>query len=254
MSKNISLEPIHTEPAYRVAAASLRTKILSGEINVGEVLPSETSMAELLGVNRSTIREAIRLLEENGIVARKPGGKKLFVTVPQRSELSNRMTAAMILQKIKIDELYRTMLILEPPIAVAASKFATDAQILALEENVLSTETNLSDNQAVLELDVEFHDLLCEASNNRAIQLCRDPISDLFYPAFSGVIKSLNASERLLAAHKNILEALKNGDAGVAEEWMKRHIEDFRRGYELANLDIETPVTRFPVLGDNNDR
>jgi DNA-binding GntR family transcriptional regulator len=57
---------------------------------------------------------------------------------------------------------------------------------------------------------------------------------------------------RLLAAHRNILDALKSGDAATAEEWMKRHIEDFRRGYELANLDIDTPITRFPLAGEND--
>ena len=78
MSDKYAWAPIRTEPAYRVAAQALRTRIVTGEIAVGSVLPSETAMAEMLEVNRSTIREAIRLLEENGIVARKPGGKKPF--------------------------------------------------------------------------------------------------------------------------------------------------------------------------------
>lgn len=249
------LQPIHAEPAYKLAARTMRDRILNGDIKVGDVLPSELALADLLQVNRSTVREAIRLLEENGIVSRKPGGKKLFVSIPKRAELSSRMTAAMVLQKIKLDELYDTMRVLEPAIAADAARNITRDQIDRLRANLRATEAQLFDQGALARLDIEFHDLLAEACGNRAMQLCRHPIGELFYPAFDAVMRRLNAGERMLAAHRSIFEAVRRGDSETAQDWMTKHIVDFRRGYELANLDIETPITGLPrIEGGPNDR
>jgi DNA-binding GntR family transcriptional regulator len=52
----------------------------------------------------------------------------------------------------------------------------------------------------------------------------------------------LNAGERLIFAHEKILQALRRPDAPEARLWMDKHIVDFRRGYELANFDIDAPV------------
>ena len=79
-------------------------------------------------------------------------------------------------------------------------------------------------------------------TGNRALQLCRAPISQLFYPAFLKVFSRLNAGERLVFAHEKILQALRDHNATEAHGWMDKHIVDFRRGYELANLDIDEPV------------
>jgi DNA-binding FadR family transcriptional regulator len=54
----------------------------------------------------------------------------------------------------------------------------------------------------------------------------------------------LNAAERLLAAHEHIVEAIRTSDVTTARNWMERHIDDFRRGYELANLDMMNSVIR----------
>jgi DNA-binding FadR family transcriptional regulator len=243
MAGTFSLEPIQTEPAYRIAARALREKIVSGEIAVGSALPSEMAMAELLSVNRSTVREAIRALEETGVVARRPGGKKLFVTAPPPATLSDRMTTAMVLHRVTVEELWHAMLVLEPETAALAALHASDAQLAALEANLATTESLVADAAAIPALDLAFHDLIAEASGNRAIQLARQPLGALFYPAFERIFQHLDAGGRMLAAHRAIADALKARDAATAEGWMRKHIVDFRRGWELAGLDLSEPVT-----------
>lgn len=247
MAGTFSLEPIQTEPAYRIAARALREKIVSGEIAVGSALPSEMAMAELLSVNRSTVREAIRALEETGVVARRPGGKKLFVTAPPPATLSDRMTTAMVLHRVTVEEMWHAMLVLEPGTAALAALHASDAQLAALEANLAATESLVADAGAdvgaIPTLDLAFHDLIAEASGNRAIQLARQPLGALFYPAFERIFQHLDAGGRMLAAHRAIADALKARDAATAEGWMRKHIVDFRRGWELAGLDLSEPVT-----------
>lgn len=239
---NITLEPIHAEPAYRLAARTLRDKIVAGELPIGAALPSEHAMADLLCVNRSTVREAIRLLEENGIIARKPGGKKLFVTAPAPEDLSSRMTTAMVLHGITIEELCDAMLALEPPTTEAAARLATEPQIAALEANLEETRRRSGDRAAVVELDVAFHDLVAEAGGNRAILLSRRPLGALFYPAFDKVLGRAPSVERLIAAHTSIVEAIKARKPDEAGNWMRKHIEDFRRACVLQHVDIREPI------------
>lgn len=242
MSKAVTFQPIKTEPAFRLTARVIEEKILSGELSVGDVLPAEMALGEMLGVNRSTVREAIRLLEENGLVGRKQGGKKLFVTVPEKGAISQRLISAMILQQVTFEDLWQTLHALEPEAAEEAAR-RTNAEVLAeLDENLAETERSLGDSAKLAQLDLEFHNLIAEASGNLALQLSRQPISALFYPAFEHVLKRDNAGDRLLEAHRQIVNAIKAADGTLARDWMTKHIVDFKRGVELGDVDMSQPV------------
>jgi GntR family transcriptional repressor for pyruvate dehydrogenase complex len=152
------------------------------------------------------------------------------------------MSAALVLREISFLELWESMRCLEPTLAAGAAVRITSAEIGALDANIRRTREMLANQQSLVSLDIEFHDIIAEASRNRALQLCREPISQLFYPAFLKVFARLNAGERLVAAHQSIVDALRGGSADEARTWMDKHIVDFRRGYELANYDLSKPV------------
>lgn len=76
-------------PAYRVVFETIERAILQGRLRPDDRLPAETALAEQLGVNRSTTREGLRLLEQSGLVQRR-GGRRLFAAVPRQDELATR--------------------------------------------------------------------------------------------------------------------------------------------------------------------
>jgi GntR family transcriptional repressor for pyruvate dehydrogenase complex len=242
----LELEPIRNDPAYRMVSRAIEEKILAGAIAIGDTLPSELALAAQLKVNRSTVREAIRVLEQNGLVRRRQGGKKLFVTVPNGEEITRRLQATMILQEVTFRELMETLAAIEPASAEAAARRASPELIAKLAANLERTKQALDDRRNLTELDIEFHKLIAEASQNRALQLSLQPITQLFYPAFYNVFALLNAGKRLLYAHQTIFEAVKSHDEREARAWMERHINDFKRGYELLNLDIDSSVRTLP--------
>jgi GntR family transcriptional regulator, transcriptional repressor for pyruvate dehydrogenase complex len=129
-------EPSEVVPVYRSVANTIGERILSGEWLLGSSLPSETTLAQTLGVNRSTMREAIRVLEENGMLRRRPGGKRLFVSAPSGTEVASRVKAAMVLQEMSFIELWEALHCIEPVITAAAALRISDAEIHMLEENV----------------------------------------------------------------------------------------------------------------------
>lgn len=230
-------------PAYRLVANTIREDILGGRIKKGDRLPSETSLAQQLGVNRSTVREGMRLLEETGFVVHRPGGKRRFAAAPLRHEPAPDAGGAPVLRAVTFLEYWEIIMALDPTGAALAARRAEPADLTALSSNLERMREAVRRQESLAELDLEFHDLVARAAHNRALMASRHPLGRVvFYPAFEAVIKRLNADERMLAAHEAIFAAIRVHDEPRAREWMEKHIIDFRRGYELANLDITSLV------------
>ncbi|MGR7995173.1 MULTISPECIES: FadR/GntR family transcriptional regulator [unclassified Xanthobacter] len=239
---SLLFDPVQAEPAFRLVARTIEEKILAGEIAPGDPLPAEARLAEQLGVNRSTVREAIRVLEQNGFVRRELGRKKLYASIPESDVISRRLTAAMVLHQVTFEELWEAMFALEPAAAASAAHRSDEDDLAAIARNLEATRQALQDSSSLTKLDIEFHELVAKATRNRAIQVARLPLSELFYPPFYRVMSRLNAGQRLLVAHESIYEAIRDHDEKRARDWMEKHILDFKRGYELANLDMSSPV------------
>ena len=235
-------EPLKRSPAYRVVEETVRKKILDGDLAPGELLPSEIDLAEQLGVTRPTVREAFRALETTGLVERGPR-RRMMVTAPSSRIVSTAMRDAIVLHGISYRELWELNMLLEPEAAALAAANATEGDLSAIAENLKRTAHHLSDPSALVEADMEFHDLVARASGNHALLLAREPLGALLLPAYGTVIRKIGPGERLLEAHTKVFEALRGGNVEVARDWMARHIRDFRRGCELAGLDFDEPVS-----------
>src|SRR5580765_4859207 len=106
-------ERIKPRPAYELVAEAIERKILAGRLRPGDPVGTESELVRQFGVNRSTVREGIRLLEQSGLVAREPS-RRLSVAVPHYHRLATRMTRALILQQVTFRELWHTSRALEP--------------------------------------------------------------------------------------------------------------------------------------------
>jgi DNA-binding FadR family transcriptional regulator len=233
-------------PAYKTVFDALEGRIASGEFAVGQQLPTETTLSSQLGVNRSTVREGIRLLEEAGLVERREG-RRLFVAVPRAADLATRASRAMILSRVTFRELWEVMMVLEPEAARLAAKGINDKAIERLRSNVDATRNAVKVRSSLVDLDNEFHSLVAEATGNRVLQLSRESIGPLLHDANDSMMPRVaQAGERLLTAHRGILEALEARDGEAAASWMSKHIADFKRGYALAGLDFNQPVPLPP--------
>ncbi|MGH7119303.1 MAG: FadR/GntR family transcriptional regulator [Acetobacteraceae bacterium] len=238
----LQLQKLNVPAAYQVVSRELRRIIISGALKPGEQLPSEAALAEQFGVNRSTVREGIRQLENDGFVHRE-GRKRLCASRPSSSHLAPRASRALVMHQVTFRELWEAARVLEPACARLAAALAAPEQAAALEENVEQSRRSLGDAALATQLDTEFHALVAEAARNRALLLSRAPVGMLLYPAFEILIPLLpQAIGRTVAAHQRIAAAITAGDAAEAELWMQKHIVDFRRGWEMAKLSLDLPV------------
>ncbi|MFL6718442.1 MAG: FadR/GntR family transcriptional regulator [Burkholderiaceae bacterium] len=242
-------------PAYKAVSAEIERIILSGALEPGAPLPTEQELAQQFGVNRSTLREAIRQVEQEGLVERREG-RRLFVALPGLTDFAPRAMRALVLQQATFHELWQVAVVLEPLAAQLAAHAVREDDLQALAANLarmamLAQQAAEGDAQAqaqrrsaLIELDVQFHALVARAGRNRALMLAREPVSLLYSATLArmqGQLPQMHA--RNLAAHRHILDALRQHDADRAEHWMRKHIVDFQRGFVLAQLDMHVPVS-----------
>ena len=167
-------------PAFRVIAQELERQILAGDLQVGGSLPSETSLATRFSVSRPTIREAIRVLEQIGLIRREEGRNKLRITAPQAKEIGAQIKTAFLLQETTFEQLWEVLSAIEPACAASAALKASAADLEQIEDNIRRTENAIDDYETLVELDIEFHNLVAEATGNNALQLSRETVGELF--------------------------------------------------------------------------
>ena len=146
------------------------------------------------------------------------------------------------MHQVTFEELWQVAMGLEPLAGKLACLSATDAEKQLLADNLVRTREVMADHDALLEAEIDFHNLVAQASHNSALLLARAPLNELFYPAWGAVIRALSPGERILVAHQHVYDAICAGDQEKAEEWMEKHMRDFRRGIELGNLGFDKPV------------
>lgn len=235
-------ETLKRLPAYRVAEQTIRGRILDGSLAPGTLLPPEHDLAEQLGVTRPTVREAMRSLESAGLIER-GARRRMAVTAPNKSVVTNAMHEAIVLHGVSYRELWEVQTAIEPLAARLAAGNITADLLARLQANLDTTADCLDNPIALAAADVEFHDLVAQASDNHALLLAREPLGALLFPAYGTVIQRIGPGRRLFEAHSRIFRALEAGDADTAQDWMTKHIVDFRRGCELAGLDLDDAVT-----------
>jgi DNA-binding GntR family transcriptional regulator len=97
---------------------------------------------------------------------------------------------------------------------------------------------------------VEFFGVLAELSRNRVLIIAMQPVTKLLAPSLRRMMDRVTQSRsRIVVAQRCIVEALRTHDIHEAEAWMTRHVQDFRRGYELAGLSLDS---RAAASGDHD--
>src|SRR5262249_13928681 len=116
---------------------------------------------------------------------------------------------------------------------------ASEQNIAELADNLLRSEMAVTNPAALAECDAEFHVLVAKASQNRVLQLAREPAAQLFYPTTEMIVAGVaEGGPRLVEAHRHLLEAIKRRDREAGVLWARRHLQDWRRGFEkIASLD-----------------
>jgi GntR family transcriptional repressor for pyruvate dehydrogenase complex len=227
--------PLNDAPAYRQIANVIEQRIVARSLRAGDALPSETDLARQFGVNRSTIREAIRELEIHGLLGREGGGKRLRVTLPARQQVSSGVSRALALHDVTFLELWEAMMAIEPVAAQYAAQRRSASQLQGLIAANALFKRELSNTGTAVAAVVDFFTAVAAASGNQVLAWSQAPLNLLLAPALTKMLDQVpQARSRIHDAQGKIISAIKLRRSEAARTWMEKHIRDFKRGHELA--------------------
>ncbi|HWX37103.1 MAG TPA: GntR family transcriptional regulator [Steroidobacteraceae bacterium] len=226
--------PLDDHPAYRQIANVIEKRIVARSLRTGDALPSEMDLARQFGVNRSTIREAIRELETHGLLGRVRGEKRLRVTRPEPRRVSSGVSRALALHDVTFLELWEAMMAIEPVAAQYAAARRSTAQLQALMRAGARFKREAADTAAAVSAVADFFTAVAAASGNQVLSLSQAPLNLLLAPALTRIIDRVpQARARIQDAQGRIADAIKLRRSEQARTWMEKHIRDFKRGHEL---------------------
>jgi len=233
--------PVRVPRAYEQLAAVLRERILQGALAPGDRLPSETALAQQAGVSRSTVREALRTLQEAGLIER--ASPKILVVRRRGEEPAYRELAhALRHRNVTFHHLHEALRIIEPELTRLAAERAVASDVDTLRENLEAQERNLEHFAEWSRLDEEFHLTIAEMSANPALIIARAPITQLLVPTLHRFIRSSSLTTHALRYHHRILAEIEAREPDLAAIVVRRHVDDFRTAWEKAGLDFEQHV------------
>lgn len=235
------VQPIKIERAYEQLAALLRQRITSGELGVGDRLPSESALAKQAGVSRSTVREALRILEHGGLVER---ASPRIMVVADRSDNPGfrELRRELRRRNLTFHHLHEAMMIFDPELTRLAAIRADKSDIRILHEALDAQEEHLGHLAEWSRLDVEFHAMLAEMSANPTLIIAREPISQVLLPALYRFMDTREMAEHATKYHRRIVNEIELHDPDTAAAVMRKHINDWRAAWEMRGLDLHQAI------------
>ncbi|MDO5135829.1 MAG: FadR/GntR family transcriptional regulator [Eubacteriales bacterium] len=215
-SKESWLSPVPQKKLSRMVTDKITEALSNGQIKPGDYLPSENQLAESLGVGKSSVREAIKMLEAVGVVEIIKGHGSRVRTVIDSHAL-NPLAYQLILQGNKNQEkLVEFRRIIEGAASCLATKMITEEEISALEKLHQQMEKNAAANINNLELDIQFHEYIYSATQNPFFACVGSALMMLFKPTMS--ISNTVYPYIVLENHARILKALKERNETAMQE------------------------------------
>lgn len=200
--------------------ASLRDAIWEGRFSPGERI-AEEGIAQSLGVSRTPVRDALRRLQERGMLV--VGASRSLVV----AELS----------KQQVLELYAMREILEGSAARFAAQHASEAEIGMLHSFLDEFDKHTDDARVLISLNRRFHRAVCEAARNRYLIATLDGMHDALALLHSNTFRLPNRRTESDAEHRHIVRAITRRNADEAEQAARNHVRAAQR-------------TRFSALAD----
>jgi GntR family transcriptional repressor for pyruvate dehydrogenase complex len=189
-------------------------------------LPTEFELAEKYEVSRSVIREALKILNERGLVSMRAGDGS-YVNIPKSESISRVLGRVMRFNRISDDKITEVRLLLETKTVEEAAVNATNKDILLLEELNEQMEIYNADLEIRVNKDCEFHTAIAKISNNELLEFMVESLTELLKKYIKERIElNTGGSEGGIRYHKKIIKAIKEHDPKQARSLMIGHIEE----------------------------
>jgi GntR family transcriptional repressor for pyruvate dehydrogenase complex len=224
--------PIERRKVYEQVSERLSAQIGS-TLQAGDALPSERELAERYGVGRSSVREALRMLESRGLIESRGSGT--FVIAPWRNPFQEPLSLVVAGEDVDRTQLFEVRRMLEAEAAALAARRRSLGDLELMHEATDEMDAAIDSVEAYVAADIRYHLVIAEATGNRLLLHLMQAIRERLTEMFGTVFKFPGGPERSIAQHRLITQAIAAEDAERARQAMTEHI--LRVEQELAQLD-----------------
>ncbi|PLW73017.1 FCD domain-containing protein [Streptomyces sp. SCUT-3] len=251
MAEATAWEPVPRSRTFELVLARIEEQILAGNLQVGDRLPPERELVELLGVSRAAIREALRVLEAQGVLRSKvgtgPSSGSVIAAMPSAG-LTQLLRLHIALANFPLADVIEARATLERASARLAAERAGEEDLARMREHLEKMDAAGLTRESFNDHDTDFHVALAEAGGNRFMAdmtiAVRNAVRHTLLGAFHRLPEWEPVASRLRSEHHAIYEAVAAGDADLAGHLAESHVRDFHQDIALRTRADRDPSDR----------
>lgn len=202
--------------------------IKDGRFKARDQLPSERELAETFKVSRTSVREALRALETQGLIVSRTGMGNFIADLPVES-LVGPLARLLIDEKRALADVFEMRRLIEPQIAALAAERATRSDIARLKRIVAKQTEAVQCGETGVEADAELHYSIGHATRNQALQKLVSGLMEMLSRSREESLQTDKRRESSIDAHRRIIAAIEKRDKNKARSEMLRHIEQVEK-------------------------
>ena len=214
--------PIERRKVYELVADRLIDDISARRLTPGDPIPSERVLSETFGVGRSSIREALRMIESRGLI--KSVGHGAFVVADYGNPLNASLALIVAMGDGDLRELFEVRKILEVETAGLAAERRSEEDLARMRVAIEAMEAGLGSRDRYISGDLEFHQAVVAATGNRIALDVMHAIRDVMRRALMSIYRIPGSPERSNDQHRRVLEAIAAGIPEEARRRMREHL------------------------------
>jgi DNA-binding FadR family transcriptional regulator len=243
---NLQLK-LDRKPLHRSIADELTERIISREYEPESYLPPEREMCEALGVSRTVVREAIKLLESRGLV-RIERGRGTVVQGSQHGPLRDSLRILLRRNYQRIEQLLEVRSILEVGVAGLAAERRTPESLETMRGLIRLMKEKPGEPAGYVDADVQFHNEIARAAGNPLFEALLEPLSELLRESRLATFAGPRMVALRTRQHEEVMEAISAKDPEAARQAMRKHINDTKKDLGKHHYHLPEPTPAETVV------
>lgn len=217
-----SSAPITRKKTYELVTERLIAEIGQRHLQPGDPLPTERELTQAYRVGRSSVREALRMLESQGLIVSRGSG--VFVVAEFANPFNQSLSLLLSLDESNLHELYEMRKLLEGELAALAAERRTDEDLGRMLTALQDMRDGLESEECYIDADVRFHLAIADATKNRCAVRMMQALRGLFHRALGSVYHIPGSAAASLEQHQSILDAIAARRPHDARRRMQEHL------------------------------
>lgn len=228
-------EKIENESVVSTVVNKIKSSIMNGDLQPGDKLPTEVELIEQLGVGRNSVREAVKMLTALGVLEVKRG-QGTFVVQKVKPSFFNPLLFSLIIEPKSNRDLYELRVMFDTMVMFNLMDKMDEGKFVQVEaiinEVEMRHEAGEQDLDYFVEMDVNFHKLLMELTENALIKQIGEVIISLFPEYIRKSISQENGIERSISNHKQIIHHLKTKDKASISDLVEETLKEWKADWK----------------------